>query len=231
MKTHHHPLARTLGLAAICFASAVSADAQVVFTDDFNSGASPQWGNQSGNWSAAGGVYSALSPSSPDYSGLPFSLTDFAVDVDINDVGDGGIWLRSDASGQNGILLTTSGDGWGIGVTTGGRALYWHVVQNGNPGQILNYVSAGWTPGVSDVHIRATVVGNTYSCFLNGSATPITTLTDSHFSSGLTGLYDFSSQTFDNYALTVVPEPSTLALLGLGTVGWWLGRRAKRRDA
>jgi hypothetical protein len=91
----------------------------------------------------------------------------------------------------------------------------------------------------SDVHLRVEVIGNVYSAYLNGSATPFTTLTSSTFTSGRVGLYDFSpvsgvstprGQTFDNFQvtdLTAVPEPSSLALLGIGaiTLAGWRSRR------
>jgi len=36
---------------------ALSAKAEILFSDDFNSGASSLWGNEVGAWSAVGGVY------------------------------------------------------------------------------------------------------------------------------------------------------------------------------
>src|SRR5689334_5458304 len=103
-------------MAAWVLATLGAADAQagIIFTDNFNAGASPLWGNEVGNWQASGGVYFANSPSNfPNaHSSLPFSLTDFSVDLDINDLQDGGVWLRStEAAGTNvgrtGVLLVT----------------------------------------------------------------------------------------------------------------------------
>ena len=106
------------------------------FSDNFDTGASPLWGNEVGNWSAAGGVYSASNPSSfPNaYSSLPFNLTDLVVELDTNNVADGGIWLRSTAAagsvGRTGVLLVTG---------AGGGTLYWHDVTNPNTyGAALN---------------------------------------------------------------------------------------------
>jgi len=191
------------------------------FNDDFNAGASAQWNNFAGNWSASGGVFRAQNPSNGAFNFLPFNLTDFAVNLDINRVADGGVWLRSDGTGANGLLLVTGGEGWGFGARqpASGNSLYFHVVQNGvfNPANPPYYaeVSQQFTADVSNIHLRVEVVGNTYSVFLNNGATPVTTFTDSTFASGRVGLYDFSNQTVDNFSIQVVPEPSALALIAV----------------
>ncbi|MHC4696266.1 MAG: CARDB domain-containing protein, partial [Planctomycetota bacterium] len=160
------------------------------FFDDFESGASHLWGNERGSWIAEGGVYFAQIPGNapPTYSSLRFALTDFAIEVDINGTVDGGLWLRAD-SNYSGVLLVTKGTG-----------LYWHTMQNGQPGPMLNPVN-GLFPAGGDIHVRVEVIGETYAAFLNGGTTPVTTLTTSLFPSGRVGLYDYSSQTFDNVYL------------------------------
>ncbi len=188
--------------------------AQTVFTDNFDTGASPLWSNLRGAWTASAGVYSAAIPQNipPTFTGLPFVLENFAVDVDINQVADGGIWLRCGAAGTNGVVLITGGFGWGSGVRGGnaGRSLYWHVItpQNWNnppvPGQVDNVFS---TPGVQSAHLRVEVVGNRYSAFLNGSTNAITAIVETNalYSAGHVGLYDYSGQTFDNFVLSIPP--------------------------
>ena len=200
-------------LGALLFHSV--SHAAIVFTDDFTTGASPLWGNESGGWFSSGGAYDAQFPNNAPitYSSLPFDLQDFSIELDITNVQDGGIWLRS-LDNQNGILLVT---GAGVG------GLYWHIISGGNVSPSLNVVGGLFTNGISDPHLRVTVEGDTYSVYVNGSPTPATTLTDSTFSSGRVALYDFSPQTFDNVAVSV-PEPSA-ALFALGGVSALLRRR------
>jgi hypothetical protein len=213
-----------VGLAAFIGLGMVPAEAGIIFTDDFNSGASPLWGNEVGNWTASGGVYFAQAPSnSPTtYSGLPFNLGNFSIDVDINHLQDGGIWLRS-VDDQNGVLLVTGGN---LGTGTG---LYWHIVTNGSFSGELDAVNGLFTPGVSDAHIRVEVSGDTYSAFVNGSTTAATTLTTTAFPTGRVGLYDFSGQTFDNVVVTSpVPEPASLVMLGTGAASALVYSRRRR---
>jgi hypothetical protein len=201
---------RLLGAVAI-LVFATNTGAQILFSDNFNSGASPSWSNLRGAWFTSNGSYAASQPQNipPTFTGLPYVLQNFAISMDINQVADGGVWLRSDPSGTNGVLLVTGGNGWGSGVRSGnaGRSLYWHVITaaNYNNPPKLNEVFNVFNPGVDTVHLRVEVVGNLYSAFLNGSATPVTTLveTSDTYSSGIVGLYDFSSQTFDNVVLEI----------------------------
>lgn len=197
-------------IIALLIFSAAASDARggAIFSDDFDSGSSPLWGNERGNWTDAGGVYSALAPSNNPLtvSTLPFELTDFELEVDINDIADGGIYLRRDAN-ENGILLVTGGG------ASFGTGLYWHTMaNNGAITGTFGVVTNLFTSGVDDVHLRVVVSGDTYSVYVNGSATPATTLTNSDYPSGRVGLYDRSVQTFDNLVLT--PEPASVVLFG-----------------
>ena len=182
-----------------------------IFFDNFDGGASPLWLNESGDWTALGGVYFSTTaagapPSITRYSSLPFGLTDFTVSVDVNDLQDGGIALRSQDSG-NGILLVNGGEN---GVGTG---LYWHEVVGGNAGVVLNPSAPLFVSGVSDVNIRVDVIGDTYTAYVNGVFA--TSLTSTLYSSGRVGLYDASAQTFDNFSISVVPEPNALLMIGV----------------
>jgi len=231
-------------LGALLAASilAAPAEAAVIFEDNFDAGASAAWGNQRGNWRDGGGVYDATNPSNnpTTYSDVTTltDLTDFTVEVDVNDLNDGGIWLRSSFSGgsASGVLLVTGGS---LGSFNG---FYWHTVQNDVFSGLINPQGFDGAQG-SDVHLRVTVVGNLYSLFVNGSDTALTTLTTSLFTSGSVGLYDFSpisgasdprGQTFDNFVVSVrdpvpgVPEPASLALVAAGLAGAAFLRRRRK---
>jgi len=212
MSTKPNNLTRKFSIAVAAIILVTSVRAQTIFTNNFDSGASAQWSNLRGSWATTGGVYYATAPNNvpPTFTGLPFTLQNFAIDVDINQVADGGIWLRCDATGTNGVLLVTGGHFWGGGSRGGdaGRSLYWHVITpaNWNSPAILNEAFNVFTnPGVENVHLRVEVVGNSYSAFVNGSSNAITTLieTNNTYSAGHVGLYDFSTQTFDNFVLQV----------------------------
>ena len=178
------------------------------FHDNFTGGASPVWGNEVGNWAAVGGNYAAQAPSNspPTYTGLPFVVDDFTFLVDVQQLQDGGIWLRS-VDNNNGILLVTGGNG---GTGTG---FYWHVVTAGSASAQMNPVSGLFVPGVSNAHLRVEVRGATYAVYVDHACTPATTLTSSAFANGRVGLYDFSAQTFDNVTLSdrFAPEVSPLS--------------------
>ncbi len=200
-------------LTAVVFCVLASqAAAQPLFTDTFDSGLSPSWGNETGDWIASGGRYFAQTAQFTDrltYSSLPFSLTDFTFDVDIIDAEDGGIWLRTTGApgSQNGILLVTGGDS--ADPATGRRGLYWHVVTNGTTGVALEKVTGLFDVGAY-LHIQVAVSGNTYRAFVNGEQSPATTLTTSLFSIGMVGLYDHYGQAFDNVKLSVGGCPQLL---------------------
>jgi hypothetical protein len=112
-------------------AATTFARADTIFSDDFNSGASPAWSNTLGNWTADGGVYRAQSPNNfPNahsfVSTFP-SLIDFSVTVDVNAVRDGRVWLRASSDptssvGVTGILLIFLNDG------RAPNTLFWHEV-------------------------------------------------------------------------------------------------------
>jgi Ca2+-binding RTX toxin-like protein len=178
---------------------AIEQNEQLLFTDNFDNGTSSLWGNEVGNWQQTQGVYDSQDPSNSPltYSSLPYLLKDFSIELDINKVQDGGVFLRS-TDNNNGVVLVTGGLG------RVGTGFYWHTIQNGVVSEILNHSASGLLQsGISNIHLRIEVLGDNYSAFLNDIPTPVTTLTTSLFSSGKVALYDFSYdspglQTFDN---------------------------------
>src|SRR5207302_7864229 len=117
-----------------------------------------------GNWTGSGGTYYAQSPSNnPDtYSGLPFDFTNsnFCLTVTINNLRDEGIWLDSDGTINNAILLVLGGN-----AQTGNWA-YWHIDQNGRQSGPLNVNFNAFTPDLTDT-ITALINGNTYQPYLD----------------------------------------------------------------
>ena len=114
---HSRTFAYVFGLSVLTGISGQSL-AATVFSDNFDSGASSLWGNEQGGWAASAGVYDSASPRTvPNArSSLPFDLTDFSIDFDVNNLQDGGVWLRSTSApgssiGQAGVLLVTGGRG------------------------------------------------------------------------------------------------------------------------
>ena len=176
------------------------------------------WGNESGGWTETGGGYYATEPNNNPcaYSSLPFNLTAFSVDFDINSVSDGGIFLR--ASPAPGTALGIQGVLLNFKVPGGGPRLYWHVFYgtNGSAPLNLTYLDYGATP-----HVHVEVVGDSYAAYINGSTDPVTSLTTNVFSSGRVALYDFSGQSFSNFVLARVQPTLGIRMDPDAAVFYW----------
>jgi hypothetical protein len=113
------------------------------FSDDF-SPPSTLWSNSTGNWTASGGTYFAQAPSNnPDtYTGLPFDFknTNFSLTVTINSLRDEGIWLDSNGTINNAVLLVLGGN------AQQGNWAYWHIDQGGVQSSPLNVNQNAFTP-------------------------------------------------------------------------------------
>jgi hypothetical protein len=228
-------IGKGLALAALIAALPLAAQAAPVdFTDTFTGGASAQWNSYSGDWFAHDGVYEAAVP---DNEPLTISTLGFdfvgssllTLTVDVNSLGDGGLWLSSDGTNQNGVLLVLGGNGFGpSGGTGGGHDLYWHVVHNGGISGQLFQASNVFTPG-QNYQVKVTVLNGVYNAYVGDVLK--TTLTDATFTHGRVGLYDeWGPMTFDNVHVvgeTGVPEPASWALMiaGCGLAGAMLRRR------
>lgn len=177
----------------LCLAAGLS-KGQVVFSDDFDNGPAKIWGNERGQWSFVNGEYFASQPSNSPctYTSLPFEQGDMEFECDVLAANDGGIWLHTNPQGTTGVLF----------VLARGDA-YWHTVVNNTFSPILNPAGGAFSIG-QNVHVRISVIGNTYRAYLNHSPSPITTLSTDSFPSGRAGLYDFTAgmHRFDNVVLS-----------------------------
>ncbi len=185
---------RSLTIAAMSLLLSAIAQAQPIFSDDFENGLSLLWGNERGNWVASGGVYGAMQPSNNPctYSSLPFTLADMEIECDVLGTIDGGVWLHTNPEGTNGVLFVLAHN-----------KAYWHTVTNNNFSGPLSEASGVFTNG-QNLHLRITVTGSTFRAYINGSASPTTTLTNANFPGGRVGLYDFTagSHNYDNVVVS-----------------------------
>jgi MYXO-CTERM domain-containing protein len=233
-------LASLIAAATLAAAAAASAHA-ATFTDSLTP-ASPLWNNFAGGWTSTASGYAATTPNNNPFAetALPFQVGDLSLSVNVTNLTDGGIFLHSDGTNQNGVLLILGGEGFGNGTRGGsaGNSIYWHIVQNGSASGPMNEFTGVFTPG-NNYSIQVTVTGNVYAAFINGSLTPATTLTTALFPTGQVGLYDNQPNVttasgsgapmdFTNFSLTAAnaPEPASLGLLGLGALLLHRRRRA-----
>jgi hypothetical protein len=188
-------------LLLLALSLATPTPAEVLFTDDFNSGASADWGNELGDWTADGGVYFALSPSTnpPAYTSVTVlpELTDFTVEFDVNEVNDGGVFLRSrlcDNGQVEGVLLVIGG--W----NGSHNGVYWHEWDCSGHGPILGMVEIPDFQG-TNAHVLVAVDDSTYSAYVNDSNEPTSSIVTNRFVSGSVGLYQYLPQSFDNFRI------------------------------
>jgi hypothetical protein len=160
----------------------------VSFQDTFKPTASPLWSNSHGDWVASNGTYSPKTPSNTPYAAslLPYTLTNFTLSVQVNELGDSGIIFGANSSLTTGAILIIGGAGYGQGQRGGeaGTSLYFQV----GAAQV-GFVQNAFKPGSTHT-ITVKVSGDTCSAYIDKSKSPATTLTSSAIGSGLVGLYD-----------------------------------------
>jgi hypothetical protein len=216
---------RTWLLAGLALTSAWAET--VNFTDNF-SPPSSLWSNSTGGWTASGGNYYATVPNNETQAetDLPFDVQDYTLTVTVNSLGDSTIYVRTNAADTEWISLQLGGNGYGAGYRGGisGTSIYWQ-----DSGHNVEYdaVTGVFIPG-DRYTITVKAVGDTFSAYIDGSSTAVTSFTDATAgSSGEVGLGDdqpnvaaggYGTPTsYSDFSLTSVPEPTGAGLL-LGTV-------------
>src|SRR5271166_645286 len=113
-------LSKLVAVVALATSLTMPASAgALTFTDTFNP-PSAQWNNYDGVWTAAGGKYSGRGDT---FLPFDFANSNLSVTVTVNALRDDGIWLNSDGTTKNGILLVLGGNGGA------GNWAYWHIAQ------------------------------------------------------------------------------------------------------
>jgi hypothetical protein len=205
---------------------------RIIFTDNFTPGPSPLWNNYAGLWTASGGQYHAQVPNNTPltYTGLPFILADYTLTVTMVD-GDGGIWLRSNENNpyDDYLLLVLGGNNYGLGARGGnaGTSIYFNTASERG----VNEVDNVFTPG-DTYTITVTARGATYSAYINGAVTPVTTFVASTIPPPQVGLYDDQPNTttgrgfgtpttFSSFSITGMAVPPVISALSpdSGAVG------------
>ncbi len=165
----------------------------------------------------------------------------------MNALGDGGIWVDSDGTGQNGILLVIGGGGYGNGShgSPAGTEAYWHIASGGGFSSPQDEVNGVFTPG-NTYTVSVVVSGDTHSAYndpygsFDGNTVLLTALTNAAYPGGEVGLHDNQPNfttgsgsgtptSFSDFSLQgqLVPEPSSMVLIGAGS-GWhWHGATAQ----
>ena len=147
----------------------------------------------------------------------------------VNGLSDGGIWLDSNGTANNGVLLVLGGEGYGGGNRSGGagNSVYWALGTNIGEfdSTFYNEVQNVFTP-LNTYTITVLVNGDTYEAFkdpdgvFDANSVLLTTLVNDTFSSGHVGLYDFdSAMSFSNFSVvgTLVTTPPTVTSIAATT--------------
>lgn len=237
MKRHIKRLIITILSCLFIFGLTNAAKAAVIFSDNFDSGASPEWGNERGNWTTLNGAYFATNPSETSdlYSissiNLPGSLTHYQVDVDIIRT-DHDFGVNEPARAREflgGILLNVSDNQDGLRFVVHYDAVFWQTRINGVWSIAYNYMDVSKILGVNP-HLTIKVLGDTYEAYINDIF--ISSFQTSQFGPG--GVALTSQHVYDNFVISdfspaPAPEPSSI-VLGLISLAGAVGLRKRNRE-
>jgi len=215
--------------------------AYTVFEDDFSDPTftSSNWSNIRGGWIINGdGRYEATQTNTSGYSRsfittIP-QLTTYTIEFDLH------VYNLNGAGLGSGVTFTSNGASFGTLNRTeveyviradGGQGMYWHL----NAGPIYNQAPYTFANG-GDYHFKIDVNSGSYSVYVDGSPTVITTASSTVNSAKYLGFYDNnSSKAFDNFIMyvgapdepEVIPEPASLVMILFGIFGLAARKRKK----
>jgi hypothetical protein len=182
------------------------------------------------------GTWQVLTGSDDDYMGFVFGYQNSS-----------NFYLFDWKQGTQGYVGQTANEGMTIKKMTGGTgdglvdlslAEFWENTGDSGDMDVLasnHSGTAGWVDYVLyDFHLDFNTIAGEFSIIVKDGSTTLwdVTVSDSTFSSGEFGFYNYSQSTvryagFEQTGGITVPEPSILALLGLGLAGIGFTRKRK----
>lgn len=193
------------------------------FSDDFNQESTgqpdPAWTNpHHSTWTVQDGRFVCGNPTNDPAAPATAVITnlaaaDFVMDYDCTS-GDGGMFFRYQPYDSYYIFILRAGDA------------YFHIHDNNAWNGVYGYTAVNDPSGSRHVHLEGN--GFTFTATIS-QPDVVTSFTDPNglYDQGGFGFYSNSAGlSFDN--VNTAPEPASLALLGLGGLGWFARRRVIR---